>query len=120
MKHLASCAILASTIFLATTAAEARKPLRVLGCSASDLNGFGASLCVKKGENDILSGSSSVHVAVCANGQVYCCISKNGATSGGRCTNVSSKATPDKEGGKDSVGGPGPKSSGNGCSGGVC
>lgn len=123
MNKFAILIAIASALALAS-AAEARKPIRVLGCSASDLNGFGASICVKKGEQDILSGSSSVHVAVCSNGQVYCCISRNGATSGGRCTNVSAKETSEHGGNSGSDGRAndtqGGNSGGNGCSGGVC
>jgi hypothetical protein len=123
MNKFAVLIAMTCTLALAP-AAEARKPIRVLGCSASDLNGFGASICVKKGEQDVLSGSSSVHVAVCSGGQVYCCISKDGATSGGRCTNVSSKTGGNHDDHNDSGGSmndtSGSSSGGNGCSGDVC
>lgn len=122
MKFAAVTTLAIALIAVAALPAQARKPIRVLGCSAGDLSGDGASICVKRGELDVLSGSSSVHVAVCSGGAVYCCISKDGATSGGRCIRVSKTVPPVREdgGAKDGNNGSATQGGGNGCSGGVC
>ena len=128
-KYFVANIMLLGVLTLLPDTAHARKA-RVLGCSAADLNTDGGSQCSRRGEQDILSGSSTVHVAVCSGGQIFCCITSDGSTSGGRCVNVTVRSgggtgTVRPSGGGGSIVGGGAqggpvKGNGGGCSGGVC
>ncbi len=66
-------AVLAAGLLLASFPVGAAPSQTSLGCSIKDIQSDTAAQCIKQAEEDILTGSATLHVVRCEAGKMHCC-----------------------------------------------